>query len=169
MPAPEFQVQLLGKQHDRAGFSCGGEALDNYLKRQATQDVRKRVAAVLVLTLDGRTIAGYYALSQFSIDLGAVPPELARKLPRYPVVPATLIGRFAVSTGFRGQGIGEMLLMDALDRCLTGSKQVASAAVIVDAKGEQALTFYRKYGFLELPEIPRRLFLLMATVQELFG
>ena len=168
MPSPEFQVQALGPQHDRAGFSCGVEPLDHYLKKQARQDVTKRVAAVFVLTPDGKTIAGYYTLSQYSVDLGAVPPEIGRRLPKYPLVPATLIGRLAVSTAFRGQGLGELLLMDALHRSLTLSRQVASAAVIVDAKNDLARTFYRKYGFLELPSVPGRLFFPMATVEQLF-
>jgi ribosomal protein S18 acetylase RimI-like enzyme len=168
MPKPELQAQPLGAQHDRASFSCGVEPLDNYLKKQARQDIKKRVAAVFVLTPDDKTIGGYYTLSQFSVDLGILPQETARRLPKYPVVPATLIGRLAVNASFRGQGIGELLLMDAFRRSLTLSKQIASAAVIVDAKDDRAMSFYRKYGFLELSRIPGRLFLPMATVEQLF-
>jgi ribosomal protein S18 acetylase RimI-like enzyme len=168
MRQPEFQVQPLGPHHDRAGFSCGGEPLDNYFKKQARQDVKKRVAAVFVLTPDGKIVGGYYTLSQFSVDLGMVPQDIARRLPKYPIVPATLIGRLAVSTAFRGQGLGELLLMDALYRSLSLSKQIASAAIIVDAKNDRAMSFYRKYGFLDLPSIPGRLFLPMATVEQLF-
>ena len=168
MSPPEFQVQPLGPHHDRAGFSCGVEPLDNYLKKQARQDVKKRVAAVFVYTPDGKTIGGYYTLSQFSVDLGMLPQAIARRLPRYPIVPATLIGRLAVSTALRGQGIGELLLMDALHRSLRLSKQIASTAIIVDAKDERAMSFYRKYGFLELPSTAGRLFLPMATVEQLF-
>lgn len=168
MPKPELQVQSLGPHHDRVGFSCGVESLDNYLKKQARQDIKKRVAAVFVLTPDGRTIGGYYTLSQFSIDLGVLPQETARRLPKYPIVPATLIGRLAVSTAFRGHGLGEILLMDALHRSLSLSKEIASAALIVDAKDDRAISFYRKYGFLELPNIPGRLFLPMATAEQLF-
>lgn len=97
-----------------------------------------------------------------------LPQDIAMRLPKYPIVPATLIGRLAVSTAFRGQGIGEHLLVDALHRSLTLSKQIASAAVIVDAKDDRAMSFYRKYGFLELPSIAGRLFLPMATVEQLF-
>ena len=131
--------------------------------------MRRRVAVAFVATPDGKTIAGYYTLSQYSVELGVLPEEIAGKLPRYPLVPATLIGRLAVSAAFRGRGIGEMLLMDALSRCLYGSREVASAAVIVDAKDDGAVAFYRKYGFLELPKIAMRLFLPMATVEALFG
>jgi len=167
--SPAFRFEPLDQIHDRAGFACGVEALDHYLQRQARQDVKKRVAAAFVLTPDGRTIAGYYTLSLFSLQLDAIPDEIARKLPKYPIVPATLIGRLAVSANFRGQRLGEMLLMDALNRSLRSSRSVASAAVVVDAKDEQARSFYRKYGFRELPGVATRLFLPMATIEQLLG
>jgi ribosomal protein S18 acetylase RimI-like enzyme len=165
----KFFIEPLAKEHDRAAFSCGVKALDQYLQRQATQDVKKHVAVVFVLTPDGKTIAGFYTLSQYAVELDVIPEEIARKLPRYPHVPATLVGRLAVSANFRGQGLGERLLMDALCRCFNGSRQLASAAVVVDAKDDNAVAFYRKYGFLELPKVARRLFLPMGTIEELFG
>jgi ribosomal protein S18 acetylase RimI-like enzyme len=169
VPDPALPIEPLGPQYDRESFSCGVEALDNYLYRQARQDIKKRVAVVFVLTPDGRTIGGYYTLSQYSVELDAIPPETARKLPKYPVVPATLIGRLAVSTAFRGRGVGELLLMDALHRCLAGSKQVAAAAVIVEVKDGAVVAFYKRYGFRELPKIANRLFLPMATIEKMFG
>ena len=165
---PKFVIEPLGARHDRAAFSCGVAALDIYFHKQAGQDARRRAAVVFVVTPDGRTIAGYYTLSQYTITLDAVPDQIAKKLPKYPLVPATLVGRLAVSTAFRGQGLGEMLLTDALYRSLGGSRQLASVGVVVDAKDDAAVAFYRKYGFLELPKIPRRLLLPMATVERLF-
>lgn len=165
---PKFTIQPLGDQHDRAAFSCGVEALDSYLRKQAGQDARKRAAVPFVATVDGKTIAGYYTLSQYAIQLDAVPDEVAKKLPKYPAVSATLLGRLAVSTEFRGRRVGEILLMDALRRSLDLSKQAASTGVIVDAKDDSAASFYRKYGFLDLPKIERRLFLPMGTIQQLF-
>lgn len=164
---PDLHVEPLG-QHDRKGFSCGVEALDRYLRKQARQDIRRRVSAAFVLTADGETILGYFTLSQFSIRLEDVPPDIARRLPSYPQVPATLIGRLAVSAEHRGQGLGEHLLMDALKRCLDGSKHIASTAVVVDAKNDDAKRFYRKYGFIEILNKPNRLYLPMATVQQFF-
>ena len=173
MPGKEettsIRFELLGPAHDRAAFSCGVEALDNYLRKQAGQVVRKRVAVAFVLTRDGKTIAGYYTLSQYSVELDAIPDGLAAELPKYPFVPATLIGRLAVSNQFRGQGLGELLLLDALNRCLSGSKHVVSAVVIVDARDDTSAAFYKKYGFIELPKIPKRLFLPMATIEKLFS
>jgi len=163
-----FVIELLGQKHDRAAFSCGVEALDTYLHKQAGQDLKKRAAVPFVITPDGKTIAGYYTLSQYAVQLDAIPPEVAKKLPKYPLVPATLLGRHAVSTAFRGQGLGAVLLMDALHRALLHSRELASAGVVVDAKDAAALAFYKKYGFLELPRVERRLFLPMGTVEQLF-
>ncbi len=165
---PHFVVEPLGSRHNRAAFSCGVPALDTYLQKQAGQDLKKRAAVAFVITPDGTTIAGYYTLSQYAVQLDVVPPEIAKKLPKYPLVPATLLGRLAVSTAFQGQGLGALLLMDALYRVLAHGKEVASAGVVVDGKDAAALAFYKKYGFIELPEIERRLFLPMGTVERLF-
>ena len=165
---PRFVVEPLGPKHDRAAFSCGVEALDSHLHKQAGQDLKKRAAVPFVITPDGETIAGYYTLSQYAVQLDAIPEEVAKKLPKYPIVPATLLGRLAVSTAFRGEGLGAMLLMDALYRALQHSRELASAGVVVDAKDAAASAFYKKYGFLELPRVERRLFLPMGTVEQLF-
>lgn len=143
------------------------QALDLYLQRQAGQDIRRRIAVAFVATPDGKTIGGYYTLSQYSIDLDELPEQLAHKMPKYAAVPATLIGRLAVSTSFRDQGMGELLLMDALRRCVQSSRLAASMAAVVDAKDEKAARFYKKYGFLELPRIAKRLFLPMTTIEAL--
>ena len=164
----DFRVEPLGKAHDRAAFSCGIDALDNYLKKQASQDVSKLVSVCFVLTPDGKTVAGFYTLSQYSVDLVKLPEQVAIKLPKYPEVPATLLGRLATSEDFRSQKLGEFLLLDALNRSLQLSKQVASAAVIVDAKNEAARRFYEHFGFLSLPDTPNRLFLPMKTVEKSF-
>lgn len=166
---PKFFIEPLVNKHDRAAFSCGVRALDQYLERQATQDVNKHVAVVFVLAPDSKTITGFYTLSQYAVELDVIPKEIAKKLPKYPHVPATLIGRLAVSANFRGQGLGETLLMDALCRSFQGSRQLASAAVVVDAKDDTAKAFYKKYGFLELPKVAKKLFLPMGTIEELFG
>jgi ribosomal protein S18 acetylase RimI-like enzyme len=165
---PHFAIEPLGEKHNRAAFLCGVAALDSYLHKQAGQDARKRAAAPFVATPDGHTIAGYYTLSQYAIGLDAIPDAVAKRLPKYPMVSATLLGRLAVSREFRGQGLGETLLMDALHRSLASSKQVASAGIVVDAKDETGAAFYRKYGFIELPKIELRLFLPMGTVEQLF-
>jgi predicted GNAT family N-acyltransferase len=166
--APKLVIEPLNPGHDRSAFACGIAALDSYLLRQARQDVRKRVAIAFVATPNGRIVAGFYTLSQFAVELDVIPREIASKLPKYPRVPATLIGRLAVSVGFQGQRVGELLLMDALHRSYTGSRLLASAGVVVDAKTSAAVGFYRKYGFLELAKESSRLFLPMGTIEKLF-
>jgi GNAT superfamily N-acetyltransferase len=158
------------KKHNRAAFSCEQESLTTYLKERATQEIKKRVAAVYVLTPDGRTVAGYYTLSQFAIEAGELPSELVQRLhlPRYDNLPATLLGRLARSSQFKGHGLGELLLMGALKRALEHSRNIASVAVVVDAIDEAAHIFYRRYGFIDIPNHPKRLFLPMKTVAQLF-
>ena len=163
-----FAIEPLGARHNRAAFCCGVEALDVYLRTQASQDLKKRAAATFVATADGTTIGGYYTLSRYAVRLADVPDAIAKKLAKYPHVPTTLLGRLARSNEYRGQGIGEILLMDALQRTLGLSKQAASTGMIVDAKDEWAAVFYRKYGFLDLPNVDRRLFLPMGTIEKLF-
>jgi GNAT superfamily N-acetyltransferase len=166
-----WRIEPLGPHHDRAAFSCGNDSLDRYLREQASQDARRSAAApfVLVSTTEPNTVAGYYTLSSHSIDLGEVPAHVARKLPRYPLVPATLLGRLAVYRRYKGQGLGERLLMDALRRALTQSAQIAAASVTVDAIDDPAACFYRHFGFIPFPDRPDRLFLLMKTIAALFG
>jgi GNAT superfamily N-acetyltransferase len=124
-----------------------------------------------VLVTAERRIAGYYTLSSAALKGDDLPPELLRKLrlPRYPELPATLIGRLAVDVAYRGQRLGEMLLIHALKRAWLGSKQVASMAVIVDAKDESARRFYVHHDFLPFPENAKRLFLPLRTLEEIFA
>jgi ribosomal protein S18 acetylase RimI-like enzyme len=163
----EFLCEPLEPGHDRAAFVCDSPALERYLKTQARQDVEKRLAAVFVLTANGKTVAGYYSLSQFSVQAERIPDQIRRKLTQYQEIPATLIGRLARRTAFRGQGVGELLLMDALRRCHLHAKEVGEWAVLVEAKDERAIAFYKKYGFLEIQGHANRLFLPMETVSKL--
>ena len=158
------------KKHNRAAFSCEHQALTDYIKQQASQDVKKNIAVVFVLTPDGATISGYYTLSQYGVNVGELPQELLEqlKIPTYPRLPATLIGRLARHIDLKGQAVGELLLMDALRKALEATRTVASFAVIVEAKDENTVKFYKRYGFIELPDHPDRLFIPMATVRQLF-
>ena len=173
MPAPgsspRITIELLDrKRHDRAGFSCGVPALDAYLQRQAAQDMEKHAAVVYVAVIEPPAVDGYYTLSQFSIDFVCLPEALAKRFPRYPVVPATLLGRLAVSGALHGHRLGETLLFDALRRSLMQSKHIASAGVVVDAKDEKAAAFYRRYGFIPILDADQRLFLHMKTIEQMF-
>ena len=145
------------------------EPLDRYLHIQACQDQRRHIAVCFVLPDAARSrIAGYYTLSAFSVLGEALPDALQKKLPKYGQIPCTLLGRLAVDREYRGLGLGKYLLVDALRRALAQTATVASWAVIVDAKGDAAQAFYERYGFIPLPQAPRRLFLPLATIALLF-
>ena len=163
-------TQSLTRAHNRKGFSCGNESLDRYLQKQARQDMQRNLAQVYVLLEeDQKTIRGYYSLSNSSLLLVELPEELTARLPSYPKMPVTLLGRLAVDSSYQGQGIGRLLLVDALQRTLNQSAEVASMAVVVDAIDEAAVRFYQKYDFLALPNTPDTLFIEMATVKKLFA
>jgi GNAT superfamily N-acetyltransferase len=160
------RVEILGPEHDRRLFTCGVEPLDRYFRSQAGQDARKNMAAPFVLVLGDGMVAGFYTLSATAVNVGELPSEITRKLPRYPLVPATLLGRLAVDLRFRGMGYGRHLLADALYRSV--SSEIASFAVIVDAKNDDARRFYERESFIALPDRPNRLFRTMADIANLF-
>ncbi len=167
MNEPPFVVEPLDRGHDRAAFSCGEPALDSYLRRQASQDVRRRVAQIFVALGDAPgQIAGYYSLSAASFEKEELPTELARRLPYYPV-PAVVLGRLAVDLAWRGRGLGEALLIDAARRVLRASAALAVYAIVVDAKNDRARTFYERYGFRAFASLPNRLFLPLETFEKL--
>ncbi len=162
-----YFVEPLEKKHDRVAFSCGVEPLDRYLKQQAGQDARKRVAAPFVLVEKNSTsVVGYYTLSATSIKINELPLEIIQKLPKYPDVPATLLGRLAIDQNFRNQGLGQMLLMDALYRSL--QSEIATMAVVVNAKDDKARSFYEHYDFIRFPDYDYKLFLPMMAIAAIF-
>ena len=162
-------IEPLGKKHDRAAFSCGASELDTYLRERASQEARKKISACFVLVNDGdNSVIGYYSLSAISILLDELPEKTVKKLPRYPDVPATLLGRLAVDVRHRGRGYGEVLLVDALRRAFQASTDVASFAVVVDPKDDEARSFYEHFGFIAFPDHELRMFLPMQTIAKLF-
>jgi predicted GNAT family N-acyltransferase len=163
----EYFFEPLAQQHDRASFTCGNEALDEYFRGDPVrQDVSRRVTNAFVLTPDGKFVAGFYTLSPISILSVDLPASLQKKLPSRPIG-ATLIGRMGRALSLRGKGVGEMLLMDALHKAWQASKLVSSWAVVVDAK-EGARNFYVQNEFTPFATRPDRLFLPMKKIDLLF-
>jgi ribosomal protein S18 acetylase RimI-like enzyme len=160
-----FRLAPLSVEHDRSAFRCGEEALDRYFKTQVTQDARRRIANCFVAigAADDR-IAGFYTLSSAGIPTLDLPPEITRRLPRYPTLPAVRIGRLAVDQQFRGRGLGSALLIDAAQRTLQAAPAVFT--LLVDAKNDTGVAFYRPHGFLPLPSALRTLFLPLATAEK---
>jgi predicted GNAT family N-acyltransferase len=167
-PPPRPVFEPLGEHHDRAAFQSGSAPLDRYLHAQAGQDARRRVAAPFVLVLPpSPTVIGYYTLSNASVRPSELPPATVKRLPRYPTLPATLLGRLAVDRRYRNQGFGRLLLVDALRRSL--NNEIASIAVLVDAQDEAARQFCLHYEFLPLQDQPNRLSLPMSSIAALFS
>lgn len=158
-----IRIEPLGKHHDRTRFSCGQPDLDDWFRVRASQDEKRNIARVFVAIDDDLGVIGFYSLSSLSLSLDHLPEQIARKLPRYDSIPAALIGRLARDQHVRGQGVGELLLADAIRRVLEAGRSIAVFAIVVDAKDERAAAFYQAFGFQAFPLRPDRLFLLTAT------
>jgi ribosomal protein S18 acetylase RimI-like enzyme len=165
MTPASFRFEALAGGHDRAAFRCGDGALDRYFQTQATQDIRRRIANcfVAVETATSR-VAAYYTLSAASIPLAGLPPDEAKRLPRYPTLPAVRIGRLAVDRRFQRRGLGELMPMNAVHRTIQDA--AAAFALLVDAKNDRAASFYQRYGFQPIVGKPRTLFLPLAMAQK---
>ncbi|MGO4885843.1 MAG: GNAT family N-acetyltransferase [Bryobacteraceae bacterium] len=160
-----FRIEQLSAAHDRSQFLGGSAALDRYFREQASQDIKRRVATCFVaVSLQTNAIAGYYTLSATAIVLNDLSPAIAKKLPRYPVVPAALLGRLAVDHRYQGKGLGGVLLGDAFLR--VARAELGVFAIVVDAKDQAARRFYEHHGFTPLPGETRRLCLPLTTKRE---
>ena len=164
----EYLTTPLNNSHKKQDFYCGNELLDRYLHKQAKQDIKRKLSVCFILADEEEKVKGYYTLSNAGIPRENLPESWQKKMPpSYQNLPVTLLGRLAISENFQGQGIGAMLLIDALKRSYFVSKEVGSMAVIVDPIDEAAIKFYQKYGFILLPG-SAKMFLPMKTVSELF-
>lgn len=169
-PRPDLRVEALAAHHDRDAFTCGVDSLDRYLRAQAGQDVRRRANGVFILVAADavKIVLGYYTLCATSLPQGDVPAAARKHVPRYPLVSATLIGRLAVSQVRQGDGLGSLLLADAVQRACTSAEMVGSSMLIVDALNERAAAFYEGFGFQRLPESSRRV-LPMRSIEALLA
>ncbi len=158
-------IEPLNASHDRPGFQCGIEALDRYLKKQAKQDMKRRVSRVYIAVKPDtpKKTIGYYTLSSLSIEVQQLPEKLLKKLPKHPI-PAALIGRLAVKKTSQGNGVGKMLLADAIKRTIAISNEIAIYAMVVDAINDEAKCFYERFGFELLSDENRRLFLPLKSI-----
>jgi hypothetical protein len=145
---------------------AGGDRIAAWLPSEAEQLIER---AAFILAEDGAlsTIGGYYTLSSSSIALDGIAQRVQKRLPRYPLVPAMLIGRLARDIRFRKAGVGALLLLDAIRRALHASAQIGADAVAVDAIDESAAAFYGRYGFIPLEEGGSRLYLPMESIRKL--
>lgn len=160
----------LDSSHDKKSFVCGKQLLDNYLHHQAKQDVKRKLSACFIAIEEkNKRVKGYYTVSSTLIQRDLLPKEIIKKLPpSYKDLPAILLGRLAVDNHYKGQRLGELLLTDALKRSFdTSVNNIGSMAVIVNPIDEDAVKFYKKYGFILLPD-SGKMFISMDTVAALF-
>jgi predicted GNAT family N-acyltransferase len=170
-PHSQFITAPLASHHDRAAFTCGKPSLDNYLRDRAVPDAKGLSTITFVLVDDDneQMIQGFYSLSSTSVEFGAVPSSVVKKLrvSKHRLMSATLIGRLAISTTMQGRGLGEKLLFDALKRAYVAAQHVGSALIIVHALDEDAERFYKKYGFVAFADVSQGLYLPTGTVAQL--
>jgi ribosomal protein S18 acetylase RimI-like enzyme len=158
-------IEPLAK-HERRHFSCGVPALDDWFQRRAGQDEKRDVARIFVAIDSQLGVVGFYSLGAYTLSIVDLPSPSAKRLPRYDLIPAALIGRLARDCRVRGQGVGDLLLADAVKRIVSAAATLAVYAIVVEAKDEQAAAFYRSFGFTPFPNRPFRLFLPMADAIE---
>jgi len=163
----QWDIQPLGRGHDRSAFDCGNAALNEWLEKRAGQWQKKELARCYVaVPKDESRVVGYYAISSHHVGYESLPADQAKGLPRIDV-PVVLLGRLAVDQGVRGQGLGSLLLIDALRRAEHLAAELGIRAVEVDAIDEAARQFYVKFGFTALEDVPNHLFLPMHVIRKL--
>jgi GNAT superfamily N-acetyltransferase len=160
-----YRIRSFDKTVDIGAFQSGQPSLDQYIKRYASQDVKRHVARVFIATPTDNLnqLAGFFTLSAGSVSCADLPEGLAKKLPRYPV-PVALIGRLAVDRRFQGQGLGAILLADACRKVVNASSTLAVAGIVVDAKDAAAASFYQHFGFISLSGLSSRLMLPISAI-----
>ncbi len=156
-----FAIVALKPGFDRVAFRSGIDALDRYFRELAPQDVKRRISGCFVALDDDESVAGFYTLAATIVPFDSLPAELTKRLPRYPLLPAMLLGRLAIASSHQGKGLGRAVIADALLR--TDGFGIAAYALIVDAKDERAVAFYERTGFARIPGDQRRMFLPVAT------
>jgi len=166
-----YSITPLEAGHNRSAFSCGKDMLDNYIAKQAKQDMKRRLSVVFVMTANDndKEVIGYYTLTSDGVNKDIIPEEFAKKMPpSYQCLPVTLLGRLAVDKNHQGKNLGEKLLIHALKRSSEISKtEIGSIAVVVDSLDMDAISFYEQYGFILLPD-RGRMFLPMKTIDQIF-
>lgn len=167
---PKYIIEKFNKKaHDRNGFNCGVKELNDYLQKQIRQDISKAAtAAYIIREKNSDKISGFYTLSATSIILDEIEESIKKNLARYESIPAVLVGRLAVDKSHQGNRLGEKLLLNALERSLSLSKQIGVSAVIVEAKNNNAVKFYQNYEFLQFSSVKHKLYLPIKTISELF-
>lgn len=162
-----MEIFILDKTHNRNAFECEEQQLTDYIKKQVSQDIKKRLAVCFVAIDSDNNVIGYYTLSSESLGREQIPDKYLKKVPQNYNAPVILLGRLARNITAKGTGLGEHLLLDALFRAFTLSEEsIGAMAVIVDPMNQFAIKFYEKYGFEQLPD-SEKMFLPMSTIKQI--
>jgi GNAT superfamily N-acetyltransferase len=153
-----FRLERLRREHPRRAFQCGEPKVTEWLATKALQHQEKRLSVTKVLLDEEAAIAGYYTLATGQVDFGDLPPEAARHLPRR-ILPVAVLAWLGVASTRQRQGLGALLLAQALRDCWEAGKTFAFIAVVLDCLNDAAKAFYQHWDFAELPGHPYRLFL----------
>jgi GNAT superfamily N-acetyltransferase len=159
----ELSLVPLRAEHDLSGFDCGNSELDRWLIAHALASQKADLARTY-LVMDSDSVAAYVSLTTGSIRPDAVPKRYSRGMPRYPI-PTILIARLAVARRYQRRKLGSRLLAEALRLAVAASDTAAARLVVVDAVDDQAATFYRRWGFIDVPENPHRLFRKISDIR----
>ena len=153
-----FRLETLRREHPRRTFRSGQEQVDDWLVTKAHQHQDKHLSVTRVLLDDGGIVAGYYTLATGQVDFSDLPAEIVRRLPRRQL-PVALLAWLGVHKESQGQGLGRLLLAQALRDCYDAGRTFAFIAVVLDCIDDAAKAFYQRFDFQELPGQPYRLFL----------
>ncbi|BAY83828.1 GCN5-related N-acetyltransferase [Calothrix parasitica NIES-267] len=161
-------VELLDKHHNRNSFDCGNEALNKFLKRIARQHIQKGISRTFVLvdTEQPEIIISFFTLTLCEVRVEKLPPKFAKKYPSK--VPGVKLARLAVSELYQRQGIGEIMMIEAMKRALIVAENAGGIGLFVDAKDEAAKTYYSRYGFVNLEDAFLEMFLPLSTILQMF-
>ena len=162
-----MKIQLLEKKHNRKDFTCEEDALTEYIRKQVSQDIRKKLAICFVAVDNEQNVIGYYTLTSESLGRELIPDKYLKQVPENYNAPVILLGRLARDIRVKGTGLGEHLLLDALFRSYKlSNNSIGAMAVVVDPINEKAVAFYKKYGFEQLPD-SEKMFLPMKTIGQI--
>lgn len=164
---PLYRIEAFDDHHRRKGFSCGDDVLDRYFYKQAGQDQRRNITRMYVAVDSSDRVAGFFTLSSFTIRPENLPPDISKKLPHYPAFPAILIGRLAVDLQHRNQKLGGTMLMRALRECYELSQRIGIMAVLVEAKNDEAVSFYEHFSFQCFEGETLRLYMPMTEIAKI--
>lgn len=160
-------IELLNSSHDRQGFDCGNENLNQFLRQTARQHIQKGISRTFVLVdrEQPQVIVGFFTLSLCEVRAEKLPPRWSKKYP--PKVPGVKLARLAVAKARQRQGIGQILMVEAMQRAVTIANNAGVIGLFVDAKDKAAAGYYERYGFVRLEDSCLEMFLPLSTIEQI--